>query len=744
MMGWKKAGVFSFLSTLKLVVTKQRLFLAGTLLEYLLVSILFFVLTLFYTDFVLLHGTHQLFIEGPGDGTAGFLWFNFADTDWNPIFGHTDLVNYPTGENLASPTFVTYSALLGPLWLLTKFFGAIMALNIVTFFGFFGCAMSMYWLMKKLTGSITVALFAGFAAAYVPYHIMKSSSHLAYIFSMVFVLILAAFIGLWNKQSLKRAAILAVTIALAFYTDGYYLLLASVFVGCLVLGGLIYSVILRDGAARLIARLKYFSLAALMLVILMLPVIYTQVAHGSDIKNTLGRARDNIAFEIEFYAAKPMDYIIPSVHNPFLAGSANFQALQQYKNSRSNASENTLYIGFTLILLCLIGFTMAAVYAMWRKRSSLRLLTVSTRHQFLLITTLAAITVPVLTLWTLSPHISILGHTVTTPGGFLIDHHIALWRVLARFFLPLHITIVVLASFSLAVLLKLIRMPYKQYLSIGLVVVLTVALGVEYASATSRPAYDFNHTPAAYTWLRNQKDIQVVAELPLLDKPLDVNYNFVTAQIIHGKKLINTHLANNPVGGRTALGDEDEGEAVDYAIARGAQAIITHNTPCHEISWGKLAYKDFTSQSHTKEAQYYGSPICVYRVNANMYPDDMFVNLTPGTFADAPIIPVRTNHEYSVIYGGRGELTVKDQFGARTSGIAALSAKIQSTPGAPSFTGTWKVTQGDKVISTGIIGGDLYAVVDASAPVAITVTDLNGHDPQLYQVALSDIRVTGQ
>lgn len=743
MVSWKKAVVFTYLNTLKVSMLKHRIFLAGTILEYIIIALLFTALTLFYTDFVLLEGTHKLFIEGPGDGTAGFLWLNFADRDWIPFFGHTDLVNYPTGETLSNPTFITYSALLAPLWVLTKLFGAIMALNLVTFFGFFGCAMLMYWLIKRLTGNIAVAIFAGYAAAFVPYHIMKSSSHLAYIFSLVFVLIFAAFIGFWNKPTVKRAVILAATVALAFYTDGYYLLIASIFVACLVVSGFIYSLIARDGLRFILKRIKYLVLTVIALIVLMLPVAYVQLSQGNDIKNSLGRVRDNIAFEIEYYAARPSDFIIPSVHNPFLMNSTEFQQIQKLKNSRSNTSENTLYVGFVLIVLCLIGLIVAAVYIFARKHATLRKLSDRERRHFLLATTIFIVSIPVLYFWTLPPHISIFGQNIITPSGLLIHFNIALWRVMARFFLPLHVIIVVFASLSLAVLFKVMHnMKWGRLISIGVVVVTMLLLSVEYASMTSRPAYDFNKIPAAYTWLRDQKDIQVVAELPLLDKPLDVNYNFATAQIIHGKKLINTHLANNEVGGRTALGDDDEGEAVDYAIARGAQAIITHDANCQSVKWGEIVYKD-SKQAQYKEGQYYGDMTCIYRVNPSQHPDNLFVTLTPGTFADAPVLSP-DSHEYSVIYGGRGELRIRDQLNKPVSGSAVLSANISTAPHAAKFNGTWQIVQGDTTIASGAVGEAIYSRIDASLPVVVKVTDAQGQDPLLYQIALSNIVVTGQ
>lgn len=724
-------------------ITRRFIFLSGTPLEYLLIGLLFFLLTLFYTDFVLLHGTHQLFIEGPGDGTAGFLWLNFADTDWRPLFGHTDMVNYPTGENLNSPTFITYSALLAPLWLLSRLFGTVMALNTVTFFGFFGGAMVTYWLMKRLTNNVMVSIFAGFALAFVPYNIMKSSSHLAYIFNLVFVLIFAAFIGLWRRPSVIRAIIFASAIALAFYTDGYYLLIGSVFVVCLIAGAFIYLVLSRMNIKTLMHKVKFFTLAGLVLLILMTPIALVQITQGGQIKNSLGNVRADISFEIQYYSARMMDFIIPSPHDPIFINNPDFQQIEKYKNSRSNSSENTLYIGFTLICLCIVGLCLVVWYALRKQGSSLQVLSKEQRGKFTFVGVLSVVSIPLLFVWMLPPHMPLFGHNVPMPSSILIDHNIALWRVMSRFFIPFHVIIVIFAAYSLYVGMEVGRLSKRKYIPLVLPLALIGVLAVEYASLTSRPPYDFNNTPVAYSWLKQQKDIQVVSELPLVDRPLEVSYNFVTAQIVHGKKLINTHLSNNVIGGRTALGDVDDGEAVDYSIARGAQAIITHNIPCGSVSWGWLAYED-KNTSKDKVAQNYGSPICIYKVRQGSHIDREFVTLASGTFADAPLISKDNKKEYSLIYGGRGQLVVKNELNQPVSGMSELSAHIQSSPNAPSLTGTWEASQHGRVVARGHMNEDINILIDANIPIDVTVRDSDGHDPQLYQVALSDIKVTAQ
>lgn len=728
---------------------KQRAFLSGSILEYCVIGIIFFLLTLAYTDFVLLHASHRLFIEGPGDGTAGFLWILFADKGWGGILAHSNLVNYPVGENLANPTFITYSALLIPLWVMSRLAGPITALNIVTFFGFFACAMAMYWLVKRLIRNKLISFFAGYASAFVPYHIMKSSAHLAYLFSVVFVLIIAGFIGLWRQpKSWKRALIFAAAIALAYYTDGYYLLLASFFVGCNILASFIYLAVSKAPLPRVKAWLIGLIRMGVVLMLLCLPILFTQFSQSKNIQSHLSSARDGIGFDLDFYSSKKIDYLLPSVHHPSLINNETFLQMQQYKNSRSNTSENTLYVGYVVILLCVIGFVLLAGWLVSRKKSTISSLSVAQRRSYIFLGAITFVSVPMMLYASLPPFLYFMGHKIPTLGGFFVLSGITLWRVMSRFFLPMHVLLVLFAAVTLSVLYRTVgalKIDTKRanFLRISVFLLLTLGTAFEYASATSRPAFDFNNLPRAYKWLKTEKGIQVIAETPLLDRPLDVNYLFTTAQIVHGKKLINTHLTNNPVGGRTALGKVDNPDTIDYALARGADAIITHDEKCiTQPVWGRLVYQD-NNKASVKEAMYYGSPICIYKLNQAAHPDPFYAQLKKGTFSDEILMAQKNDEDYSLIYGDKGVIQVRDQLGRNVSGRARIEAGITSSPKSlVRFQGRWRLFQDGKILSEGNAPGFINSEVDASKDITVEVRDLKGKEPQLYQIALNDIVIT--
>ncbi|HSE29139.1 MAG TPA: hypothetical protein VLA77_00960 [Candidatus Saccharimonadales bacterium] len=725
---------------------KQRSFLNGTVLEYLLVSVFFIVLTFMFTAWVVLNISGSLFIEAAGDGTSGFLWLAWADTDLNPIPGFTDLVNYPDGVQLGNPVIITYAAIWLPLWLLSRLFNPVAALNLVTMWGFFAAAMATYWLLKRLTSSVWVSLFAGFAVAFVPYHIVKSSSHLAYIFSLVFVLILAGFIGLWRRPTFWRAIIFAATIALAFYTDGYYILLSSVFVATLIGGGIVYELISKSGAfwKRIWQRVKYFLLATGAVVLLVLPIAFVQIKYGGEVGSNLAQARGDIGHELYFYAAKPYDYVIPAMRHPLLEKNPQFEQIQQFKNVRSNPSESTLYLGWIVILLATIGFCLIAAYFIVRKNQSLNMLSDNSRKMFLLVASLTFIAVPVLFAFSLSPQIGIAGLKIPLPGQLLILFDISFWRVLARFFLPLHVILSVFAAFSLWVLLTTYRSYVKQepdtrqLIQLAVCATLMGLMALEYATLTNRPPFSFSSIPPAYTWLKQQNDVNAVVEFPFVGRPWDTAVNAVTAQIVHGKKLLNLHLSKQTPGQRNAFVGIDNPEAIDFAVRRGATIGVTVGEPCtKKYTWLELAYDGSKDKGYTL--------ICMYYLKS-VSSDDLFANLKAG-FLDVPHV-TKDGDFYNTLYGNYAEVWAMgsdDKF-ITVPTNAIFKTTLVGTPLKPEFTGTWQLLQDEKQIIAGdIVNSEPVAIeaqIDASKPIQLRFMGADGQSPEVGQLSLQDISIT--
>lgn len=712
-----------------------RSFLSGSYVEYGIALVIFIVLSVILTDFVAFNISSQLFVGGPGDATAGFLWLNFADPGINPFLSKTTIVNYPYGEQLGSATFVTYLALWLPMRLASFIFGPVAGVNIIMFCGLVGGAMAGYWLIKRLTRSAAVALFSGIAVAFVPYNLYKSSSHIAYIFTLVFVAILASFMALWVRPTKKRAILFGAAIALAFYTDGYYLLLASVMVLGLIVAGVLYGVVRKVDLKYYRKRIAMLFVSLATLLILCIPIFGVQLSQGADIKNTLGSARSDIGSELRAYQSKVMDFILPSPTNPLFELTGENQTLDNYKNLRSNSTESMTYIGFTIIILTTVGVVLALIWRVAPRFSSLDRIGPRTRNAYILLTCIVVVTTPLFLSFMMSPSTVVAGQIIYLPGQFFIDHDIALWRVLARFFVPMHAVLAVYAAFTLWILIRIHNGVWRRkVLRLGVVAVVTVLLLAEYATEVNRPSFDFTNAPASYRWLSEQKDIKTIAEFPMVD-PLDSHTTrYVTYQIVHGKNLVNL---KEPGENRltNVLGSIDNPEAIDFAYQRGAQAIVTHDIKCvQDPSWGVLVHT-------SKDAP--AGVICVYKLNSPATSDSLFAVYGDG-FKYYPNQPTEIP-PFASFEKLEASLTVRGRsLNDRVNGRVTLSAKIRDFRNDKS-NGQWVIRQDGVTIASGDIidsTADVEAVVDASKRVTFKLQVNSGSLMRSEDLMMNSLVVT--
>jgi len=690
--------------------TAFRPVLSGSYVEYAIVLLFFTIVSIILTNFVAFHISSQLFVGDPGDATAGFLWLNFADPGLDPFLSKTDIVNYPFGEKMGGATFITYIALWLPIRVASFLFGPVAGLNIIMFAGLIGGAMGGYWLLKRFTRSVAVSIFAGIAIAFVPYNLYNSSSHIAYIFTIVFLFILASFMALWIRPTKKRGALFGAVIALAFYTDGYYLLLASVMVIGLLVAGVLHGLMHKFGLTDYRKRITSLLVALVALLLFCIPIFGVQLSQGADIKNTLSSARGDIAGELVAYQSKAMDFVLPSPTNPLFESTGQSTTLDNYKNLRSNSTESMTYIGITLILLVAIGVTLSFVWLVKRKRSSFNQIEPHTVSLYILLTCIVVITTPLFLSFMMSPSTVIAGHVVYLPGQFFIDHNIALWRVLARFFIPMHVVLSVYAAFTLWILLRIHKGIWRsKTVRVAIAALLSLLLLAEYSTSVYRPSFDFNNSPESYQWLSEQKDIKTIAEFPLVD-PLDSHTTrYVTYQIVHGKNLVNF---KEPSAKRLAnvLGSIDNPEAIDFAYQRGAQAIVTHDRKClQNASWGTLIHSSKDAPSGT---------MCVYKLQAPATNDQLFAVYGDGFkyFPNQPseVLPLASFEKVQASLSITGK-----SLDTTGTGMASLSAQLNDFHN-DRVNGRWTIQQDGKTIAEGDITGskaNIQATVDTSKKV---------------------------
>lgn len=699
--------------------------------ELLAVSAFFFLATCFLTNWVILELNSKIFTAGIGDGTSGFLWLVFADQGLGYMDDHTKLVNYPFGESLWSPVYITWTLVLGPLWLLSRIVSPIAAMNILMIFAFVSCGVLAYYFIKSITKNRAIALLGGYAITFVSYHIVKGVDHFTNIFAWVFIAIIWTFLLFWRKSSWKHGILLALSIAAACYTDGYYILLTGVLLSGLFFGALVFDLLSRQSwrdFGRKIGRLIIVGGFAL---IALAPMLYVQFTAGGQISTDLSNARGNMMQEIAYYSSKPIDFLLPVDGNVTASQLPGYDELREVKNSRSNPGENATYIGYVVFGLYLIG-----VYFCFKAVSRIRHGESATYLSYTHIASTVA--VPLVFVWMLPPTFEQFGLTIYSPT-WLLGEHVPYWRVPSRVFLVLHPLMVTAACITLYYLIRQ-RSKKAQYVIVG---ALLVVVALEYFTLMKRPSFGVDNMPTTYRWLANQDSITSVAELPLVDRPIEIAGYAVFAQIIHGKPLVNSAMSKTTPGMFNPLADHTNPETINFLRDRNVDAVVIHARSCQSYGWGELIHeeRDVYSPPFIDEK---ADDICVYRLTDAATPDSLYINADKGFLTTNFLNEMG---EYWVaIAGSEASLYVSSEEGSPTdqTGYANLEAEIGSIGEDATKDYAWRASQNGIEIARGSTDadGNLQIRVDVTQPIILRVMTVDGAIPGHAEVGLRNIQVT--
>jgi hypothetical protein len=681
--------------------------------EYALVGIILLVISIVFTGGVIFNASTRLFTFGIGDATSGFTWILYAQNHL-PLFSqYSHLVNYPFGENLIGPDYITWTLVYAPLYVLARILSALAAMNIMTLVGLVSSGLVMYAVIKKLTHKWYLAFVAAYAAAFMPYHMVNATGHLTNVFSWVFTATIASFIAFWEKQTFRRGILLALAIVAAGYTDGYFVFIESVLLFALFFAVLITDVLTKNRPEKILVRLKGISLVAVVVVVLLSPVALTQVLAGQRIQQTLSGLRSNIKQEVASYTVQPIDMLLPGQGNALVGNSAWYKHDFAIKDRHSNNVENTNYIGYTILFL----FLVAAVYSLmiawhrWRRNNNSQ--PVVTDYMM----TVCVIAAPLAFIWMLPP--TLFG--IKMPIGYLTDH-IAYWRVPARVFLAMQPLMVIAATLAVN---KFINKKYlKPSLGFVIAAVWFCLLAAEYNVNVYRPAFGFQDMPHAYTWLAQQKDIRAIAEIPMIDRPVEVTGYYVFAQMISGKPIVNDQLSLLPPGEYNTMGDLSNPETINFIRSRGINTVVEHTSYCQSYGWGKLLYKESNALSPPTMDEA-GSTICIYRIDTSAPLDPYYARATSG-FQDIDYRD-QSGRYWLILGNNHPSLQVVDNRGrpiADKNAKARFTSELSFVGNAPYKQLNWVVSQGGKTVASGYGFRDtvMSATVNVSEPIDLAVT----------------------
>lgn len=678
--------------------------------QWLLATVFFFLMSWLYMGSAITDCSTSSTALG-SDSTGGFGWVQWAsgnDLTWD----HTDKSNYPYGENLGHPQFITSTLFIGVFKVLASLTTPICGINLMLLLGYMSTGLIMFGFVRWLIKRFDVALFAGYAAAFVPFHQLKAASHINYTYGSLFIAIIWSYLWLLQRPSYKRAAIFGAVCALGFYFDGYFILISS-----LVIAGLFTSAalvgawqILRNrhsskyAVNTFLTRVKYFATSMGVLAVLLTPILVVYVTSGKQISQSLSMVRSDIKTETISYGARPIEFISPSTTSALLPQNIPFLKVQPHG---SNASESTLYMGWTVIVLAII----ATAYLIIDRRRKDRLRDLDYSELILVMVCVFvvcfAFAIPAL--------VTIFGHVFQTPTWILVKLT-SNWRALSRIFLAIHPAVVMLAALGLYRLTRE-RPAVIKYAVVGLC---GLVLFLEFLPANLHSTQDLNkNAPQIYKQLSTDPNIKLIVEYPITS--FLYTPEMFTYQLMHNKTLVNANdgaISTGPID--ASIAGLNDPQTLGVLKGLNVDMVITHGMKANNsdlITYYKL------------------KPIMSANGTYNVINSTYSYRLSPS---------VSARNTFLVVEKGYESLSVDNQQVSHRYVTSKATMKVRNIPGSPvskSYSATFDVSSAcattNAVVSISQSGRILWKGTVGSIPVPVALT-VSSRD---FEITTSDCSI---
>jgi hypothetical protein len=434
----------------------------------------------------LMFNMNDAVLYGPNDASYGIRQY------WGAAYFHktpfTEVVDplngAPEGLPIAAAVQTANALIPGVIWILHYPFGFTAASNIYLLGGLVLTGFSFYLLLDRLGFHPFGALVAGYALTFNPWMLERAGAgHSGFMQAWIFPLLVGVMLYAHRKRTLLAAVFVGLTMALSFYNNSYYGLMAGlVFV---VFWG--YDLAIQKSWGERLWSFTMADIALVSAIVAFSPALYVWLKNV----RAVGAGVSNPVQDVQNLGATTQAYFLPSFRHPLLSHITR----HFYPRAAFVWSENTLYLGWSLIILAAIG-----VYFVYRRYPETFALPLT---RFFLIGMI--ILAPAAFLTSLQRKTTWLGVTIPMPS-YVISDITTFWRVYARFGLLVTFALGALAALTLTVAIRRLRYGWAIAL---------VAFGVlifEYYDGVL-PIYKLK--PAAYaTWLSHQPR-GIVANYPL-------------------------------------------------------------------------------------------------------------------------------------------------------------------------------------------------------------------------------------
>ena len=489
--------------------------------------LIFLVLFFLFSLILILFLTYPL-VTDPSNIVFGFtgdnfssIWYNW----WLKYSYHLGInadpsyfIGYPFGSDLVTNVAAEELLWTTPIKILTFLFNEVLAFNILVILSFPLSAVSMYLLSYYVTKSKAIAIFAGLAYAFTPYHFWQGYAHISLALTQWLPLYLLSLLYFEKVRTYLSAVFLAFSLFLVLMTTFYYgffmLLITPVF----LVWKALYHTIKRTPNYFNSQLLKSALMVVMVFSLLMSIFIFNLLSHRPE--QSFNNIPKRTLNDLLSLSARPWDFLIPAPnHFLFGEGGQDFYINQiipltkDYKSISAFLPERVLYVSFTAVILSLVGL-LVGLYKKRFRELSLSLL--------------------ILSLWAgilASPaFIIVKGYTLYLPSYYLYEL-VPFFRAYVRIGTILQIFVILFACVGLYYLTHKLK-PFTRILCISLATFLVL---FEFAPKPGSSITDLRSITSAYKWLEKQNPEAVVVEYP---SGFDIPDTLI-AQRIHKKRVIN-------------------------------------------------------------------------------------------------------------------------------------------------------------------------------------------------------------
>ncbi len=541
-------------------------------------------------------------------GTMWLWWWIRGAGSFGQKASFCPLIGFPFGTHLNIFPFEPVIELVERFLLL--FLNEVVVYNLLIISSFFLSGITMYYLVRYLTGDRQAAFFGGFVymiSVYHAYHAMIFA-HLALIeFMPLFVLALICFIRGPTRRNAVLLWLAGVLVAGTCMHYGFFMVLFTIaFVpGYFVYRGLAKRLSARRGEVPSVdppAVDRRVIVLALLVVAgtaaLTLPFYYVSTSRAFPpgqwpTRPTYGTLRVTKSYEQG--SARPQDYLLPNKENKLVGG-----VTEKLVDGRLNAFENSLYFGWVVIVLAVLAIAIASRRRKPREpagedeefeppepeaRSSRRERFGSARDRAVVwgVATAAAFTF----LLSLPPYVHFGSAQVPMPS-LIFTRTTAWFRWYMRLGIVVFLCLVILACYGLAWLLRGMRK-----LTLTLVVALMIIAFLEMTLVPPFKYFEFGKIPDVYSYIEGFPQDQGLVLYPAFEPGYFNSQQYMFFQRTFKKPMLN------------AANDNSDGEALRRTVYNPfnpeVPGILSRFGITHVVYLGEL-FKQYEG-TETKETE---------------------------------------------------------------------------------------------------------------------------------------------